>query len=343
MRSETAVMDRVKGWNMHSVMELAPVESAIVPDRFQPIVGIADAALAKAMGGGSKNAFIKHAEDLHMKAICYRVVMNDVAEGNKGLASREAAISDALAQACVEYVLSTAQTPEFAKLFERSDADVNGVLNALLEMPRMSLSNMRKVADALGFVLIPFDYLDARSYEKETDAKKKTIERFHADLGAWFDLYAIAPLGHYSLERHVASSSELGLRVPNKYEQAFMALDMVMPILREVKALGKRVEKHEKVLTETVSRLNKLEQRIEQERIERIAAETAARNRAFTFNDPMMFALPKGSSLENDGTALIGPAWGPDLEDILLTAFGFEKNPKQRLAIERKISEHFGC
>ncbi|OGL73027.1 hypothetical protein A3E39_00740 [Candidatus Uhrbacteria bacterium RIFCSPHIGHO2_12_FULL_60_25] len=192
-------------------------------------------------------------------------------------------------------------------------------LKRLSTSPRAEISHLRDLGRQLKFVTIPFSYLDPASYADEPAETRWEIATFVHVLSPMFDVYAMCPLEYYSLARHIAAVEDLPIMVPEEYVQIFQMLDMCLPVFRGIRQdIAELREKLE------------LNIRAQQER---------ARIRML---DPMMFAVPKTKGIQDDGLALIGPAWGPDLDDLLLRNFELKAKPEQRRLIEESVRAMLG-
>jgi hypothetical protein len=221
--------------------------------------------------------------------------------------------------------------------------------------PKISLKEVRAVSDKLGFIVTPFEFLDARSYKDVDHATAQSIKAFGEQLSAWFDIYVIAPPTYYDLDAAVRSESDLPVYTVRN-EQAFLAVSMTLPTLRaltkDVNNLRGQSNNTTKAVAQLQTQLANLEARIEQQQREqaRVAAEQAqrlveleaelARSRFMSY-EPMMLAIPKGTSIYTDGWAVVGPCWGPDFPEIAMTLLGFQRKEGQRDAL-KKLSLGFG-
>lgn len=203
------------------------------------------------------------------------------------------------------------------------------MLNTITASPRAELAHLRALADTLGFLIIPFGYLDPRSYAEESHEIQYAIRGFNDILSSKFLIYALCPLEHYSLERHIANAENTPFHVPKEYAQAFMALDMCLPIFRSMQSDISKMREDISVLSKKLE----LNIRAQQEREERARMH---------MRDPMLIAVPKGESLQGNGRAIIGPAWGPDIEEILLRSYKLTVKPMQRKMIEASVLKLFG-
>ncbi len=343
------------GLNMHSVVKLESDRKPLAKDRFRT-------SERKPL---ARKDFVSKGSDALIKSLSFyitqRSLKNDVARAQVMRESEQ--FDKDLGDIAIEYALSTGESlPGLADGMEApSIKQVAHLSTLILETPKANLRTMRALADNLGFVLMPFEYLDPAAYRDEPAVTKNAIRAFDSSLASRFSVYALAPVGYYSFERHVASSSDLPLRAPKGHEQTFAALDMVIPTIRTlqsgISSLKAGVEQMEGQLSQMKSALQRLEDRIERERTERVAQEMRSKaveqerrhrideqlereyERARRVLDPMLFALPKGESIEDDGIALIGPCWGPDLDNIIIAGLKLQQYSGQRKAIEKTLAK----
>jgi len=232
--------------------------------------------------------------------------------------------------------------------------DGDDTLTKAAKAPRIQLSEAREIADKLGFVIVPFEYLDPRSFEDESTELKKAIKAFDAKLSDMYDIYVLAPVHHYSIAKHVRATSDLKIYPGKPCEQAFLAIDMAIPVFRsiflnldqlrnqaeetaehvnrnaaainankqEMKNLSRRVDTLQKQVERR--RADAIIEATKQEKLRNELRELRARD-SFMAYEPMMLAIPKDCGVEADVPAIVGPCWGPDFEEIVLTALDMRK------------------
>ncbi|MFA6503685.1 MAG: hypothetical protein WCT54_01875 [Patescibacteria group bacterium] len=194
------------------------------------------------------------------------------------------------------------------------DSDELEMLKNISSIAKAQLSHMKDLGNKLKFIAIPFAYLNPQSYQDETPEVQFTIGRFVDVVSPMFNPYVLCPLEYYSLERHMATREDLPKMVPTEFVPIFQMLDLCLPVLRGIRSdiddLRRKLEMN-------------IRARQERERLR--------------LRDPLMFAVPKFTDMCGDELVLIGPAWGPDLEEALLLEFGLRAKPKQRALIEESI------
>ena len=227
--------------------------------------------------------------------------------------------------------------------------DKPDLLSQAAEAHRVNLKEVRAIVDKLGFVVIPFGYLDPRSYAEESFEMKSAIETFNRRLKDIYDIYVVAPVHHYSIDKHVRAEADLPLYAGEPCQQAFMAINMAVPMFRslmmsvdqlrehstqvakQVNANTSLLDKHSQELKNLNRRVSELREQVERQRAEALIAKaeqkrlqeelrTLRSESRFWAYEPMMLAIPKGVSISEDVPAIVGPCWGPDFEDIVMAA-----------------------
>lgn len=245
-----------------------------------------------------------------------------------------------------------------AQLLQKGGTDP---LSLAAQTPKVTLTHLRQVADKLGFVAIPVDYLNKQSYEKEDFAVRDAISGFQKKLSPWFDIYVLTPVVYYSVENHIKATADLPIYAGPDCAQAFMAINITIPMFRSIiqnldqvrertNQLAQSQNKTNQELQNLARRVNELQAQVERQKREAVLQELRlkqmeeqvaairSQQRVISY-DPVMFAIPKGKTINDEGHAILGPCWGPDFQDIVLTSLGFQGVPKQRELLEEKAQE----
>lgn len=284
------------------------------------------------------------------------------------------------------------------------------VLQKLANTPRGQLGDLLDVTQKLGFIIVPWEYLNRKSFEAEEPAMQGAIKEF-GTLDDKLDVYVICPPTYYSLGRHLKAKDPNKQIYAGKNSQAFMALKMTIPTLRtmqtQIKILednAKEARKEREQLRSAVQRLaksqemmgvqlremqssvqqqlNEMQETIRQQieanvrsavdramgiqrsgrasKAQRAEAQSilkalgkspnlkdskkalaALQNLSFDVLEPLMFAVPKGTSLQGppNTPVFIGPCWGPDFEDIIAVASGLKVDQKKRESLEIELAQ----
>lgn len=243
-------------------------------------------------------------------------------------------------------------------------SESNDDISRMAQTPKTSLSHLRELADKLGFILTPFDYLDDRSYKDEDYKVKHAISNFNAKLNPWFQTYVLSPIHFYDVQKHVASEVDLPIYANKDAAQAFMAINMAIPMFRTLsmnidqlrdhaKNLSKVVSKNTQELANLSKRITALEAQVEAQRQQAILQERRNQEmraqleqlqsrREFWAYEPLLFAFSKNLTINDEGIALVGPCWGPDFKDIVFTALDLKVIKNQRANLAAKALEWAG-
>jgi len=229
---------------------------------------------------------------------------------------------------------------------EYKDSDV---FTKISETPWVTLASLRQIADTLGFVLLPVAYLtdeilelgNVRGYRR--DLATNGVAEF-SKLSQWFDIYALCPPTCYDVSKHTRSELDQPIYAGPLNSQAFMALNMTIPmfrsVVRQLGSLRKKVDEIsetlqavEREIQNMKTRLDQIQQQSEQmirQSLRQKELEIWQSKTPILAQDPLLFGVPKGQSITGDGSALVGPCWGTDFEDAVLTGLGFQKVQAQR-------------
>lgn len=232
----------------------------------------------------------------------------------------------------------------------------------LAGLPKVTMSELRRVVDLLDMVIMPFEYLRPESYAQEPREMKAAIEAFARETPDVFSVYVAAPVQYYDAMRHVKAESDLPIFTSARLSPAFVAMGMAIPmfrtIMQEVSEIRDRTNAHSSRLRQAEQQIVSLDARVTQlqNTVERQQAEMirqsirmakmeadlkAAQERAsFMAYEPMMLAVPKPRTVHDDGYALVGPCWGPDFEAIVMKALELRKYEGQRERLRTAIEPY---
>lgn len=231
--------------------------------------------------------------------------------------------------------------------------------NVLLDMPMVSLSSVRSLAEALGWCIIPIGYLAPshrpRGYGSNVLSDFTTTDhRCHrspwafatcrkrernagecVDLDSHHRLHVLAPLSAYSVEHHI-NAVDAPIFVPSDISQAFAALEMSIPMFRSMKR--QIADNRERIdgLREDVDSLGERITRIESDMIaQRLEAKAKAKVKAKVkaqaeeraayeewaagLTDPVSLIFPANASVTDDVDVFVGPSWGDVPDDVIAT------------------------
>ena len=214
--------------------------------------------------------------------------------------------------------------------------------------PRIQLKEVRRIADVLGFMVLPWEYLQKSTYENVEHRTNRAIRGFVHNLQSKMNVYVLAPISCYSVWQHIQAKEDKDIYTSMEYEQAFMALSMAIPAFRgmqvQIDSLGDRlsdVEKNQSHIRKEIENLQKrvdiLEKRAEaQMREQALAAAKEKESKlireidSVIAEDPLLFAFSKEGQITDNIEAIVGPCWGEDFDDIVCEVLGFTKQGNQR-------------
>jgi hypothetical protein len=230
-------------------------------------------------------------------------------------------------------------------------------LGYLSGLPQSSMARIRRTADMLGMIVMPYGALDKRSLSNESYEVRNRVSLFVSSAqAASLELYVVAPLRLYNIEQHISLVEGGDDLYSSAHEATLATISLQLPLFRSmfaaVSALDSRVTALEDTNTKVraqiaalTTRLASLEEKVEESRrvayeaqkeAERAVAEAqAARQSTWSAIDPLIFATPLGSKLATgDASVLVGPVWGPDFSQVLLEVCGLKIVKGQRKKVE---------
>jgi len=202
--------------------------------------------------------------------------------------------------------------------------------------PRAQLDVLRAIAESLQFAIFPTGALRS----------KEPLGSF-VNLDAYFDTYVLAPLSMLNVQAFVDSQAQVTIYCP-AFSQAAMVLSMSIPMWRsvagDVGALRAEVERLQVRMDAIEKRVEEIQRSVQEQQRqiaaiqaqaarERVAAHSELRGleaQVFT-EDPLAFAVPKGTDIfAGNPLAILGPCWGGDIPDAMLSVIGLSPNAEQR-------------
>lgn len=224
----------------------------------------------------------------------------------------------------------------------------------LSNSPKVMLSEARAIADKLNFVIIPFAYLDNRSYASETYDVKTAINSFTGkDIGSIIQSYVICPVEFYSVENHVSSGLDLPVYAPTSLAQTFMAIGISVPMFRamkhemnqmrnDVRNMDSRIQNLDQQVKNLSVQVQQLAVQVRTQLQQALIREAKAKEELraletarFSSLEPMLLGLPTGTNIFDDKWAFMGPCWGPDFEDIVMAALELKPIKQQKILLEK--------
>lgn len=234
-------------------------------------------------------------------------------------------------------------------------------LTKLDKTPTIKLGNIKSLADDLGMIVFPFDYIDERSYSGEGYELRRNLRNFSETLQDKFDLMVLAPINHYSLIKHVNSEDPNKQIYAGQHSMIFTSVQMNIPMFRSilndlsdvreaVEGLSSTITNVEKNMKMMQSQLSSLQKQADQQRQQMLAQESAIKSlnsklaeMEFRATDPVIFAVPKGTDINNmdedNNQGFVGPVWGEDFQGIALYKLGVQIVENQRNQLNQIVSK----
>lgn len=136
--------------------------------------------------------------------------------------------------------------------------------------PRASLESILEVVDKLGFVVLPVEYVNEKAWANESSEMKTSIRQFSQLAGfanpndeknpipRRQDVYVVAPPSYYSIDKHIDSANPNLQIYAGKNEQAFLAMTMMIPTLREMRSSIKALASNQQAMGRSMVDLTRL-------------------------------------------------------------------------------------
>ncbi len=240
---------------------------------------------------------------------------------------REDLLGD-LAKLKVELLCETGTLPENLRSH-------SAILAQLADTPSTTTDDVRALADMLGFIVLPVEYLSDAALSGEmlgssnSRELRQSIDNFKG-LEDWFEVYVLTPARFYDVQKHVEAADDKPIYAPEILAQTFMALNMSIPMFRalfqESRDNRDRTKRLEAGVANLVQRVTALEAAVEKAQRAALAAEAEnavlrreianIQTRVVPY-DPMLLAVGKGAGILGTTRAFIGPCWGPDFPPVL--------------------------
>lgn len=147
----------------------------------------------------------------------------------------------------------------------------SSLLTKMMVTPRASLLDILEVTQKLGFVILPFEYVDPVAWRSEDEGTQRAIHEFGRLGGGTetirkdyldktithptrMDVYVVCPPIYYSLDKHINAADPNKAIFAGKNDQAFMALSLTLPTLRAMKTQIEVLEQNQQTLNADYSR-----------------------------------------------------------------------------------------
>lgn len=237
------------------------------------------------------------------------------------------------------------------------------VLSKLSKTPTITLGNMKKLADKLDMIIVPFDYITDDSYRNESYHIVNSIQRFNKSLKDDFDIVVLCPINHYSVMKH-ANSENPNLDIySGNHRMVFTSILMNIPLFRSIINELTQIKNDINSINGTVNsiknnmdmmqiQINNIQKQLNQQKEQMIAQKLQydeelkslskkLSEMTIQVTDPVIFAIPKGIELNSmdidNKKAIVGPVWGPDFDEIALYELGLSIVQSQRVKLTNTI------
>jgi len=229
---------------------------------------------------------------------------------------------------------------------------------------RTQVKNIKKVAEALGFLIIPWEIHNKDSYKNENENVKNAIKKFQK-LKKYCDLYVVSPINYWDIKAHITSDNpNKTIFASSKIKNIVSSVEIQLPLLREIyfklENYENRIKNLEVNVKKTINSINELQEQFEKitleiaeirkdlikkneqikklnYELEKTQVELEKTKELFRLKtiDPLLFAVKKDSKLNDDDIAIIGPVWGPDFSILVPIIENIEIQLGQRKLIEK--------
>jgi hypothetical protein len=204
-------------------------------------------------------------------------------------------------------------------------------------LPMTTTDRARTLADRIGFAIMPWAYL-TKAMHPDYDVARTIDKLRESKLAIW----VMAPVLGYSLEKHLAHDQDLPVHVPEDVGQAFMALNMSIPVFRamqrqlddlrgKIRDYDDRMSSLHVEIKALTSRVNDMAAHAARERArQREEAQESKRRQEEILSwyrsgsDPLVLALPPGKTILDETPAFIGPSWG-ELPRNIITILALQR------------------
>lgn len=233
---------------------------------------------------------------------------------------------------------------------------------AIHNAPRTKMENIIEVAEKLGLLIIPSQYVnleliendrydDGSGYSRRVSMLfNNFVNHVHGNhMNAWL----VCPIQYYDIQAH-ATDLTYEFFVPSAVRQAFTSIKIILPMLigmiNQIESLSKKVDNMStelntirQTLVQQQQQIDRLQEELTQQRIK--IAEQAARERQmeqelqqaraqiqWEIFDPMLIALPDNVTNINSytGNVALGPAWGPEIDKVLIDLLGLTQQADRK-------------
>jgi hypothetical protein len=236
-------------------------------------------------------------------------------------------------------------------------------LTNLSQSPKIKGSDVKNLVDKFGFIAIPVECLNPKSYENEEYNIQREIRSFEKNLSN-YNVYVITPIEYYSLEKHVyKNTSEKGIYAGKNgmvFTSVVINIPMFRSMLNTISSLNNGVQKLEseniqikQSISQIDNTLKNLQRQVDIQQTQIIQQQLVAKQQAEELQrfeemslrviDPVMIAFDKNIDINSDSfdeaCCFVGPCWGPDFDEAVSLALDLKIIKNQRSNLTKTSAE----
>lgn len=236
-------------------------------------------------------------------------------------------------------------------------------LTKMSKSPKILGKDVKAIVDKFGFIAIPVECLNEKSYENEFWTTKKEITNFGKNLDN-YNVYVITPIEYYSLENHVYKNTEEKGIYAGNHTMVFTSVIINIPMFRsmlntiagindgvnKLKTENSTIKQSLQQIDATLKNLQRLVDQQQTQLIQqqlKIKEQTESLQRfeqmALRVIDPVMIAFDKRIDINSDkfdtSCCFVGPCWGPDFDEAVSLALDLKIVKNQRSTLNKSSSE----
>ena len=227
----------------------------------------------------------------------------------------------------------------------------------LTKCPTIYTNDLMKLADKLGMVIFPFEYMNPESYDEYYVSRNVNNFIYNTkELAQELELipYVMAPISQYSLNRHIYAENANMDIYTKQFETVFMSIAMNIPIfktiIKDIDNIKERMDSMETAIDNIRANIKsiemtieRLEQKMDYERKQvfvqnnKMFSEEVIRETDFTIEDPALFLMPKDFMVKNS-VAYLGTVWGPDFTPAVVECLQLKIIDGQKAKIVKNMT-----
>lgn len=233
---------------------------------------------------------------------------------------------------------------------DEDKTDEKTILNIL---PKVKVSEIRRLADKFNMIVIPIEYSEPdKLFDLENDKVelKATFKYFkeliEKEKTTNYQAYMLCPINYYNVWEQIKSEVVRNIYYPEYFEQIFTTLDLMIPSQKNlylssqinhnnIQELNGVFEKNLEALSSKINsisaKISKLENSLLNEKyknallndkIEKLNKTLVKQQEEIAYLycrlDPLIFVVPESLNIvEDEETAIIGMCWGKDIDEVV--------------------------